>query len=132
MVLMRKNYLVNARGTLRRAFIAVVATAGLTVAAPAVPAFAINTTDCGSPILPPRTDLAWVQSGDGLRVCFANAGSMVTGLDGITDFHSGNNRVTFGYIVTENGYQTSITLDKWQEYTLSFGLHARVTSVDIS
>jgi hypothetical protein len=67
----------------------------------------------------------------GLPVCFANAGAMNVDVHGVSLFHSGNNKITFYYTVEQNGFQNSITLEKWQERGLAFNLTAHVTSIVI-
>ncbi|MFI5571901.1 beta/gamma crystallin domain-containing protein [Streptomyces sp. NPDC051740] len=113
----------------KRVLVAAVTTAGLTFAIPAAPASAANVTSCGDPTLPPRTDLAWVETSTGNRMCFANAGSLRVSFNDVRHFHSGNNTVRFSYIIEENNYATERTLSKWQDYTIDWGLHARVYNV---
>ncbi|MFJ9719222.1 beta/gamma crystallin domain-containing protein [Streptomyces sp. NPDC101213] len=115
----------------RRVLVAAVAAAGLTFAMPTTPASAANETSCGDPTLPPRTDLAWAETSTGNRMCFANAGSLRVSFNDVRHFHSGNNTVTFSYIIEENNYYTERTLRKWQDYTIDWGLHARVYNVRI-
>ncbi|WP_199442997.1 beta/gamma crystallin domain-containing protein [Umezawaea beigongshangensis] len=128
---MKISRFAQGRGSLRRGFVAALAVAaGLTVATPATPAFAANYTSCESDgVL--RTYLAWIKTSTGSRVCFANAGSMKMNVYRVTDFHTGNNKVTFQYTIEENGHQNHLTLDKWKDHTLTFGLHAHVTDVVI-
>ncbi|MEU2436757.1 hypothetical protein ABZ595_11205 [Streptomyces rubradiris] len=104
-------------------------TVGLTIAIPATPAAAVNTVNCGTPVI---QEYARIET-DYLPgpVCLANAGAMNMNLYLSTAFHSGNNKVTFFYTVQENNYQTSLTLEKWQDRGLAFGFHATVTSVVI-
>ncbi|MGW4275280.1 beta/gamma crystallin domain-containing protein [Streptomyces seoulensis] len=115
----------------KRVLVAAVATAGLTLAMPTPPASAANETSCGDPTLPPRTDLAWAETSTGNRMCFANAGSLRVSFNDVRNFHSGNNTVTFSYIIEENNYYTERTVPKWQDYTIDWGLHARVYNVFI-
>lgn len=115
----------------KRVLVAAVAAAGLTFAMPTTPASATNQTSCGDPTLPPRTDLAWAETSTGNRMCFANAGSLRVSFNDVRHFHSGNNIVTFSYIIEENDYYTETTVRKWQDYTIGWGLHARVYNVRI-
>ncbi|MFG3155401.1 beta/gamma crystallin domain-containing protein [Streptomyces sp. NPDC048219] len=115
----------------KRFLVAAAATAGLTFVMPTTPASAANETSCGDPTLPQRTDLAWVETSTGNRMCFANAGSLRVSFNDVRNFHSGNNIVTFSYIIEENDYYTERTLRKWQDYTIDWGLHARVYNVRI-
>ncbi|MFS0692405.1 beta/gamma crystallin domain-containing protein [Streptomyces nitrosporeus] len=115
--------------TVKRVLVPVVAAAGLTFAIPAASASATNVTSCGDPTLPPRYDLAWMKTSTGNRMCFANAGSMRVSFNDVTTFHSGDNVVKFSYVIEENEYSTERTLGKWQDYTIDWGLHARVYNV---
>lgn len=120
---------VRAQGFLKKIAATAAVAAGLTIAIPATPAAAVSTVDCGSPVI---QEYARIETGylPG-PVCLANSGAMNMDLYLSTDFHSGNNKVTFYYTVQENNYQTSLTLDKWQDRGLAFGFHATVTAVVI-
>lgn len=130
MPIVKNSRPVRAREFFKKLSVTAVVAVGLAVAAPATPASAANRVDCGglSPIdeYVQVMDDSWYTS-----TCFANAGAMNVDISGITYFHSGNNKVTFYYTVEENGYQTSLTLEKWQEHTLSWGLHCHVTALVI-
>ncbi|MFH9663423.1 beta/gamma crystallin domain-containing protein [Streptomyces sp. NPDC017248] len=115
--------------TVKKAFVTAMAAAGLVVATPATPAFAVGVVDCGTPVIDEYTRVSsnfypW-------STCFANAGAMNISIYETTDFHTGNNKVTFFYTVEENNYQNALTLEKWQDHGLAFGFHAHVTSVVI-
>ncbi|MCP2169919.1 beta/gamma crystallin domain-containing protein [Goodfellowiella coeruleoviolacea] len=122
-----KNLFSGVRGSLKKLFVVVVAAAGMTVAAPAVPAFAINAVSCTS------DEFAWIRFGDtgDNRWCYANSGVAYVEGYGVRSFHSGNNKVTFDYTIIENGYRHSLILDKGQEHTLTFGLRAIVHTIQI-
>ncbi|MFH8760549.1 beta/gamma crystallin domain-containing protein [Streptomyces atroolivaceus] len=120
---------VRAQGLLKKITATAAVAAGLTIAMPATPAAAISTVNCGNPVIQEYARIETVYSPG--RTCFANAGAKNVQFYLVTDFHSGNNKVTFFYTVEENNYQTSITLDKWQDRGLTFGFHATVTSVVI-
>ncbi|MEU5629907.1 MULTISPECIES: beta/gamma crystallin domain-containing protein [Streptomyces] len=115
----------------KRLLVAAMAAVGLTFTMPATPAAAINVTSCGDPTLPPRTDLAWIGTSTGNRMCFANSGEMKVSFNDVTTLHAGNNIVTFSYIVEENDKAVTFTVRKGEEQTLSFGFHARVNTVRI-
>ncbi|MFB7599795.1 beta/gamma crystallin domain-containing protein [Streptomyces sp. NPDC056160] len=115
----------------KRVFVVAMAAAGLAVASPAAPASAAELVSCGDPTLPPRNDFASLQTSTGNQICFANAGDVKVSYNDITGFHAGNNRVTFSYTIQENGYQHDLTLEKWQNQTLTFGMHAAVYNVHI-
>jgi hypothetical protein len=119
----------RAQGLLKKITATVAVAVGLTIAIPATPAAAVNTVDCGTPVI---QEYARIKT-DYLPgpVCLANAGAMNMNLYLATDFHSGNNKVTFFYTVQENNTQISLTLEKWQDRGLAFGFHATVTSVVI-
>lgn len=130
MPFMRKGRLVRARGLIKEITVTAAVAAGLTIAIPATPAAAaISSVDCGSPVIQEyvRIETDYLPG----PTCLANAGSKNMHLLLATDFHSGNNKVTFFYTVNENNYQTSLTLEKWKDRGLAFGFHATVTSVVI-
>ncbi|MFE9826941.1 beta/gamma crystallin domain-containing protein [Streptomyces sp. NPDC005791] len=120
---------VRAHGLLNKITAIAAVTVGLTIALPATPAAAVSFVNCGSPVIQEyaRVETDYLPGPS----CFANAGAMNLHLFLSTKFHSGNNKVTFFYTVQENNYQTSLTLEKWQDRTLTFGFHATVTSVVI-
>ncbi|WP_157845482.1 hypothetical protein [Kitasatospora phosalacinea] len=121
---------VRIQGLLKKSTVTVAVTAGLSLAIPVTPAAAANGVYCGSPVIQEyvRIDTDYLPG----PACFANAGALNSmSLYLSTHFHSGNNKVTFVYTVQENNYQTSLTLDKWQDRGLAFGFHATVTSMVI-
>ncbi|WP_328723479.1 hypothetical protein OHT52_30895 [Streptomyces sp. NBC_00247] len=113
----------------KRVLVTAVAAAGFACAIPATSAYATNITYCGDWMLPPQNDLAWVETGDGNRMCFANAGSLNVSFNGVTKLHSGNNTVRFSYYIEENNYYHELTVSSWQEVTIGWGLHAHVYEV---
>lgn len=121
---------VRTQGSFKKIAATAAVAAGLTIAVPATPAAAASTVDCGNPVIQEYARIG-TDFLPGPGVCFANAGAMSVSLYMSTDFHSGNNKVTFFYTVQENNYQNSLTLEKWQDQGLAFGFHAHVTSVVI-
>ncbi|MFI8093610.1 beta/gamma crystallin domain-containing protein [Streptomyces sp. NPDC086080] len=73
----------------QRLSLAAAAAAAMTLLLPASPAAAINQTDCGD-----RTDFVkvWYNGGANTK-CFANAGTILTGLADVERITSGNNRI---------------------------------------
>ncbi|WP_367575026.1 beta/gamma crystallin domain-containing protein [Streptomyces griseoaurantiacus] len=125
---MKKTNPGRVQGLLKRISVAAAVAAGLTIAIPATPAVAVSSVNCGWPST--IDEYARVTS-YGLPTCFANSGSMNVNIHDVANFHSGNNKVTFFYTIEGGTYQNALTLEKWQDHSLTFGLTARVTSVVI-
>ncbi|NYI06452.1 beta/gamma crystallin domain-containing protein [Allostreptomyces psammosilenae] len=70
-----------------------------------------------------------METSTGNRMCFANAGSLPISFNDVMHFHSGNNVVKFSYIVAENGCYCEVTLQKWENRSLTWGWHAHVYNV---
>ncbi|MDQ0788978.1 beta/gamma crystallin domain-containing protein [Streptomyces sp. B3I8] len=124
----KKNSLFRSQGLLKRSAVVAAATAGLAVAIPATPAAAVSRVDCHFPAV--IDEYARVES-RGLPTCFANAGGMAVSIVNVSQFHSGNNKVTFFYTIEGSGYANALTLEKWQDHTLTFGASAHLNEVFI-
>lgn len=100
-----------ARRTLR--FAAVSATALAATVATALPAHAINRTDCGG-----RFDFLYFEV-DGVDPCFANAGTMDVAIYGVGWMNTGDNEVSFKFRTVLGGPQwDSGRLPKWYAFDL--------------
>lgn len=112
------------RTSIKRIAAGLVAVAALTFGLPPNPAMAINPVACDG-----RTDFLKLYSGGGTwgdAHCFANAGVIAVNIDGVYEFHSGNNKATVNY--ERDGRYHTLTLEKWSG--ASFG-GARVRAYEL-
>ncbi|GAA4764668.1 MULTISPECIES: beta/gamma crystallin domain-containing protein [Streptomyces] len=83
----------------------------LTTVTAALPAHAVNRTECGN-----RTDFFKIESVHG-SLCFANAGEMNVAVYGVNWISTGNNKVRFRFQAVEGDPRRyEISADKWVAY----------------
>ncbi len=100
------------RGVVRGAGVAAVAL--LTTVATALPAHALNRTDCGH-----STDFFEVHSAQapGGVICFANAGEMNVAIYQVSHISTGNNVVRFRYKARPDTPVKEVGVGRWSSYS---------------
>ncbi|WP_159011915.1 beta/gamma crystallin domain-containing protein [Streptomyces sp. NRRL F-5123] len=121
---MKLNRPFRVQGLAKKIAVTAVAAAGLALTLPATPAAAANWVDCRGIDEYVRVEVDYLPP-----ACFANAGAIDVNLYGAELLHTGNNKVTFFYTIEQTGWQNALTMEKWTNQGMSFGLTAHVTSI---
>lgn len=95
---------------------------GTLSAAPALATNEINFAECNNPVWVDDYFIIGVtgSNGTGFRRCFANAGDLTIGQDGVTSFNSGNNAGFFEY-EPGDGSRYRHTFNKGETITKNYG-----------